>query len=184
MYASQSTIEHCITIYLSLDLQWLWKHGPFFWLHHQALSACYWIFRCRSDFLKTSFLTNRHLLLPGTIFGHTKLISCFWSAALLVIGECITSVFSMELQCLHSLHPVASPTLLASPRMCLLLMTKLMLGTWLYTQYTYFSVMGIFIPWPHAAQVLLYNSCNNSHTGSSCIERILSHICTVDCYTL
>ena len=128
-------------------LQWLWKHGPFFWLHHQALSACYWIFRCRSDFLKTSFLTNRHLLLPGTIFGHTKLISCFWSAALLVIGECITSVFSMELQCLQSLHPVASPTLLASPRMCLLLMTKLMLGTWLYTQYTYFSVMGIFIPW-------------------------------------
>ena len=125
-------------------LQWLWKHGPFSWLHHQALSACYWIFRCRSDFLKTSFLTNRHLLLPGTIFGHTKLISCFWSAALLVIGECITSVFSMELQCLQSLHPVASPTLLASPRMCLLLMTNGGYMT-IYTIYIFLSY-GHFHP--------------------------------------
>ena len=35
----------------------------------------------------SGLLTNGHLLLPGTIFGHTNLISCSWSAALLVTGE-------------------------------------------------------------------------------------------------
>ena len=162
VYASQSTrasarcllhtCTSCITSYLSLDLlspQWFLcmlcrtlcsdygNMGPFFWLHHQALSACYWIFRYRSDFLKTSFLTNGHLLLPGTIFGHTKLISCFWSAALLVIGECILvySAWNYSVY-IYSLHPVASPTLLASPRLCLLLMTNVGYMT-IYTSYAW-----------------------------------------------
>ena len=65
----------------------------------------------------SSLLTNRHLLLPGTIFSHT----CSWSA---VCGASFVSkplpwgrgyvwwggVFSMQPQCLHSLHPVASPS--------------------------------------------------------------------------
>ena len=46
-------------------------------------------------------LTNRHLLLPGTIFGHTKIISCSWSAAHAGQGwvTCINSVFSMQPHC-------------------------------------------------------------------------------------
>ena len=60
----------------------------------------------------SSLLTNGHLLLLGTIFGHTKLISCSWSVT--CGGQwCVTCVFSTQPQCLHSLHPVA----LASARM-------------------------------------------------------------------
>ena len=46
-------------------------------------------------------LTNRHLLLPGTIFGHTKIISCSWSAVHAGQGwvTCINSVFSMQPHC-------------------------------------------------------------------------------------
>ena len=73
--------------------------------------------------------TDGHLLLPGTIFGDTKLMSCSWSAA--HAGQwcvtCVNSVFSMQPQCLHSLHPLTSlgmlsvgwdPILLYTPVTC------------------------------------------------------------------
>ena len=149
MYASQSTrasawcllctCASCITSYLGLGfvvtpmipvhvgqnpLQWLWKHGPFSWLHASSglpsLSACYWLFICRSDFLITvtvklplsGLLTNRHLLLPGTIyFWPPKLNSCFCSAALLVTGEWLVHSAWNHGVCTQGLHPVASLTL-------------------------------------------------------------------------
>ena len=61
--------------------------------------------KCTVKPLSSGLLT----LFLCTTFGHTKLISCSWSAGY----RCMACAFSMQPQCLHSLHPVASP----SPRM-------------------------------------------------------------------
>ena len=127
------------------------------------------IFRCRSDFLRTSFLTNRHLLLPGTIFGHTKLISCFWSAALLVIGECITSAC---IQHGTTVFTKSAPSGFTHSSGFSKDVSTFNDKCWVHD---YIHNIHISQLWKfsspghaHAAQkreVLLYNSCNNSHTA-------------------
>ena len=74
----------------------------------------------------SGLLTNGHLLLWDTILGNTMLIPCSWLVCVRphkvnfmflvsvcvqsVPVTCVTCVFSMQPQCLHSLHPVASPS--------------------------------------------------------------------------
>ena len=134
-----------------------------------SLSARYWLFICRSDFLTgitvkpplSVLLTNGHLLLPGTILA-TKMNFLFLLSC--VAGNrWVTCVFSMESLCLHSLHPGVSPSgSLTLLPWCWSVYFWKMLGTWLYT---YFSITDIFLvngtPWSHAAWIrefLLYSS--------------------------
>ena len=115
----------------------------------------------------SSLLTNGHLLLPDTIFGHGEITSNFqsWSAG--CGGRwCMTCVFSMPPQCLlvctQWLHP-----LLASPRIPSLLFADILYD---YTQYTVTGIFSVTVPCcPDKRGFTVLISCRCSICTKTCV---------------
>ena len=75
--------------------------------------------------------STRHYLWPNKI-NFLFLVSCTCRS------QCITCIFSMQPQCLHSLYPMVSPSSGFS---------KDTNGTRLYTIYTFLSYLAMGTPW-------------------------------------